>query len=116
MFIYHRCYFTASRRSFQKSFLNKVRFVHLFDGPWFLPDGNGERADSDGTTAVFFDDRQEDPFVHIVQTEFVNFECFQGIFRDLFSDNVVGVSKVFIALSEIAAAFEQPIRYTRSPA
>ena len=91
----------------QESLLNQERLIDLLDCPRFFSDGYCYGIDPDGAAAEFLDNRQQNPLVHVVEAELINFERKQGHLRDVFGDDASPLH-----LGKVAGATQQPVGNT----
>ena len=59
---------SSSGSSFDVSFLNQKRLVHLFNGFCFFANGGSDGAQTNGPSFELFYDGQQNPVVHFVQS------------------------------------------------
>src|SRR6185295_3477286 len=68
------CGAATARRAREEPLLHQKGLVHLLERAGVLTDGRGDRLHTDGPALEHFDDRLQDPRVHVVEPELVDVE------------------------------------------
>src|SRR5687767_11183093 len=111
MFVSQRRREASARRAIQKSDLDQIGFDNLFDRIFFFVNGSGDRAETDRSATEFFDDRQQQLSVHLVETIRVDFHAVQRIARNRLID-----ASVVIDFRIITNTTQEAVDDTRSAA
>src|SRR6478609_3916794 len=69
--------FASARGAFNISLLNQEWLIHFFNGLRLFANSCSNGRESNWSTFEFFNDRTEDTDVHIIQSIFINIQCFQ---------------------------------------
>ncbi len=77
-------------RTVEKSDLDQIRFIDIFDGVFFFTDGRRNGVDADRATPKFFDDRQEQLTIDLIESETIDIGQIQTVTGDLEIDAALG--------------------------
>jgi len=89
----------APRRALDQPLLQQIGLDHLFQGVAAFRQGGGQGVDADRPAVKFDNDRIEDPAVHGVQAQRIDFEELQGLVRHLGGQDSVGAERAAKELS-----------------
>ena len=95
----------AARRACQKTNLQKIRFINVFQRDGLLADGRGQRLKPHGAAAVVFHDGGEHAAVDGVKPQTVDLELAERVVGSLGGDHAVVAD-----LREIANGTRSPAR------
>ena len=76
MLIGHLGNFSAAGRTHQVTFLNKKRFINLFDGSGFFGNSGGDGGNANGAAFKLVDDGTQNAVVHFIQPVAIHVQGF----------------------------------------
>src|SRR5574341_2414362 len=95
---------TTATGSFEEPRLDEIWLIYVFQGPLILLNCRGQRLHSDGPSAEFFDDREEDFSVHLIKPGCIHPKPQEGLLGDS-----LGNPSLRLHLGVVADAFDEPI-------
>ena len=99
----------SAGRAVQKTDLHQVRLDDLFDRVFFFVQSGSDGPQTDWSAVEFFDYRQQEFAVHLVETVRVDLHSIERVVGDRLVDRAIVVD-----LGKIANAAQQAVGYTRS--
>ena len=78
MLISEVCAFAASGSAHEVAFLDKERFIDLFDGARVLTHCRSDGLDAHGSTFKFFNNSVEYSIIHVIKAVLIHIECRQA--------------------------------------
>lgn len=78
-----------ARRPLDKAFLDQIRFVNLLDRTRILAHGYGKVREPGRSALKLFDERHQDPRIHVVETMLIHIKCVQRPVGDSFRDAAI---------------------------
>src|SRR5262245_12446835 len=101
----------AAGRALEKTDLEEIRFVNIFDGVNFLAQNGGDRIHANRPPAEAFDDGAEKLSIDVVEAVFIHIEKLQRIERDRRGNFAVAFN-----VGIIANSLQQAVRDARRSA
>src|SRR5262249_28352773 len=80
----------AARGARQESLLHQERLLALLERSPIFADGGGDRRESHRAPVELLDDRLQDAGIHVVESELIDVESFEGFRRDGCRDRSAG--------------------------
>jgi hypothetical protein len=78
--------YAATGRAIEHADLHEIGLVHFLDGIFFLAEGSGQGAQTDGTTSIFIEQGDHEVAVDFVEAVFIDAEHVQGFTGDFAGD------------------------------